>query len=300
MAASALGRTSLLERAMVILGEESSLGLGVTHDSWEYALHGADWTIGDCAGSQQSPVDLNPGLTPEAGWPLSAASGKPSGKLANNGHALQFDATGGKTLAISDGDFNLAQFHFHSPSEHTVAGERFPLELHLVFKSQASGRQSARNKFAVIGILFESPGYPPSSELKAAMASKASKAGSPQRFIQAKGHEAKEEGEDPFLASLIRKHVGTDVQAENASIASLVNWEYLSTDGRYFKYDGSLTTPNCTEAVAWNVLASAKRASDAQIEFFKSAFWGNYREAKPLNGRVVKLVTPDQSLSPKL
>lgn len=31
--------------------------------------------------------------------------------------------------------FDLKQFHFHSPSEHTVEGEFFPLEMHMVHES---------------------------------------------------------------------------------------------------------------------------------------------------------------------
>ena len=33
--------------------------------------------------------------------------------------------------------FDLKQFHFHSPSEHTINGEHFPLEMHMVH--QATG-----------------------------------------------------------------------------------------------------------------------------------------------------------------
>ena len=49
------------------------------------------------------------------------------------------------------------QFHFHSPSEHTINGERFALELHLVHVDAETQEPAA-----VLGILFkvaEDPNY---------------------------------------------------------------------------------------------------------------------------------------------
>ncbi len=42
---------------------------------------------------------------------------------------------------------SLAQFHFHSPAEHTVGGRSFDLEMHLVHKSRDG-------KVAVVAILL--------------------------------------------------------------------------------------------------------------------------------------------------
>lgn len=43
--------------------------------------------------------------------------------------------------------FRLAQFHFHTPSEHTVRGRHAPLEMHLVHQSRAGLR-------LVVGVLL--------------------------------------------------------------------------------------------------------------------------------------------------
>lgn len=51
--------------------------------------------------------------------------------------------------------FRLAQFHFHTPSEHTVRGRRAPLEMHLVHQNDAGLR-------LVVGVLLV-PG--PASEV---------------------------------------------------------------------------------------------------------------------------------------
>ena len=59
----------------------------------------------------------------------------------------------------------LNQFHFHSPSEHTINGAHYPLEMHMVHKLyQASASNTTivpantagatLNQAAVIGIMF--------------------------------------------------------------------------------------------------------------------------------------------------
>ena len=66
----------------------------------------------------------------------------------NNGHTVQVDAVGSGVLMIGSDRYVLQQFHFHSPSEHTVDGRSYPLEAHFVHKA-------ADGKLAVIGVLFE-------------------------------------------------------------------------------------------------------------------------------------------------
>jgi carbonic anhydrase len=49
---------------------------------------------------------------------------------------------------INGRPFQLIQYHFHAPSEHTVDGKYYPLELHFVHRSQ-------NQKIAVVGVFFE-------------------------------------------------------------------------------------------------------------------------------------------------
>lgn len=97
-------------------------------------------------GSKQSPIDIrNPlpmGLT-DIGFeylPMDAA-------VVNNGHTIQANFEPGSRIRIDGKVFELAQFHLHAPSEHTMAGKRFPMELHLVHKS-------ADGELAVVGVFF--------------------------------------------------------------------------------------------------------------------------------------------------
>lgn len=56
----------------------------------------------------------------------------------------------------------------------------------------------------------------------------------------------------------------------------------------YYRFDGSLTTPPCTEGVKWFVMAHADTASKEQIErFAKTMHHHNNRPVQPLNARVV-------------
>ena len=63
----------------------------------------------------------------------------------------------------------------------------------------------------------------------------------------------------------------------------------------FWAYDGSFTTPPCTEGVRWYVLSESVEVSLQQIETFRSLpflnhdgeFVGNARPVQPLNGRQV-------------
>lgn len=57
----------------------------------------------------------------------------------------------------------------------------------------------------------------------------------------------------------------------------------------HYYYEGSLTTPPCTEGVQWVVLAEPVHLSAQQIETFRALYEGNNRPLQPLNGRAVHL-----------
>lgn len=61
----------------------------------------------------------------------------------------------------------------------------------------------------------------------------------------------------------------------------------LPSDQTTFRYDGSLTTPPCTEGVKWNVMVKPIEMSKAQIAALHSVLEGNNRPLQPLNGRTL-------------
>jgi carbonic anhydrase len=54
-----------------------------------------------------------------------------------------------------------------------------------------------------------------------------------------------------------------------------------------YRYDGSLTTPPCSEGVKWFVMTTPIALSKAQIGTFTALFHGNNRPVQPLNDRPV-------------
>jgi carbonic anhydrase len=60
-------------------------------------------------------------------------------------------------LVIAGNPFQLKGLQFHSPSEHSINGQRAELEAHFVHKDRA-------NNIAVLGVLFSRTAGPSASE----------------------------------------------------------------------------------------------------------------------------------------
>ncbi len=61
----------------------------------------------------------------------------------------------------------------------------------------------------------------------------------------------------------------------------------LPQERSYYYFNGSLTTPPCSEGVKWMVLKSYQTLSKAQLREFTSVMHGNNRPVQPLNARKV-------------
>jgi carbonic anhydrase len=61
----------------------------------------------------------------------------------------------------------------------------------------------------------------------------------------------------------------------------------LPGDRQVWRYDGSLTTPPCSEGVEWNVMHGTISLSAEQITTFSSLYSGNARPVQPLNSRTL-------------
>jgi carbonic anhydrase len=102
-------------------------------------------------GKRQSPIDLSPAHLDQG--PKLALHWRPlAATVSHNGHTIQVDPTdttnAGSFLDLGEQRYSFLQFHFHHPSEHALAGNRWPLEAHFVHKSVAG------NDLTVIGVLF--------------------------------------------------------------------------------------------------------------------------------------------------
>jgi carbonic anhydrase len=105
-----------------------------------------DWST--CStGQSQSPIDIKfSGAMQGDGIMLDY---KPSSiTVVNNGHTIQQNVDAGSTMQSGGSTYDLVQFHFHSPSEHTFNGKHFPLEVHLVHSDK-------EGNLAVVGVMLE-------------------------------------------------------------------------------------------------------------------------------------------------
>ncbi len=63
----------------------------------------------------------------------------------------------------------------------------------------------------------------------------------------------------------------------------------LPQDGSAYRYEGSLTTPPCSEIVSWTVFTTPLSVSDAQVQAFVDLVGENARPPQPLHRRYVLL-----------
>ncbi len=145
----------------VILSYSASASEDAPH--WSYhGEHGpAHWhqlseKFSACGkGSSQSPIDLDSTLPVTSSFiskeykpaALRIAHHEHVIDILDNGHTIQVTYDEGSEFVTNDNRYELAQFHFHAPSEHTVDGKNFPMEMHLV-------HSNAKGELAVIGILI--------------------------------------------------------------------------------------------------------------------------------------------------
>lgn len=194
-------------------------------------------------GRRQSPVDLTGARA--SSLPSIRFSYEPAKvEVENNGHSLEVAYPPGSSIAIGDAEYQLDQFHFHSPSEHRVNGRALPMELHFV-------NRAGDDEVAVIGVLVtEGAAHPTIAKLAPALPSE-------------EGDALPAPGEINALDLLPRDP------------GSAARWSY----------EGSFTTPPCTEGVSWNVFREPIELSASQIASLREFYDGNNRPVQPLNGR---------------
>lgn len=136
-------------------GANAAASGGAAHVHWSYEGEGGPLHWASLSpeyqicktGRNQSPINIPSGLVVQPGMIQFDYAPVPLAVL-NNGHTIQVQNSSRSSLQVEGDSYTLAQLHFHSPSEHTVGGRSYPLEMHLVHKNDAG-------KLAVIGLLFE-------------------------------------------------------------------------------------------------------------------------------------------------
>uniref|UniRef100_A0A7E4USR0 Carbonic anhydrase n=1 Tax=Panagrellus redivivus TaxID=6233 RepID=A0A7E4USR0_PANRE len=248
--------------------------------SWGYnADNGPATWPGVCqTGFRQSPIDFNLGSVEISHYnKLHFVHYHNAGSVnvTNNGHSVTvsgFETWGPNQPYIYSGGlahkYKLVQFHAHwsqdylTGSEHTVGGLHYPAEVHFVHIRDGYTVATAANLsdgIAVVGV-FLNLGTPNVgiSMLKAALSDVVS--------------------------------VGPVTKVDGFRPKTLLPQNTES----FYRYEGSLTTPGCNEAVIWTVLTDPVTVTEDQLNLFRNLkdhhdnmLATNYRPTQPLNGRQI-------------
>ena len=171
--------------------------------------------------------------------------------LENKGHTIQLDFQPGSSVTFDGREYQLKQFHFHTPSEHQIDGITYPMEGHIVNMIEPKSPEDP-TLYLVVSFLF--------------------RMGDEDSFITSfldqvpdeEGGEALEQGE-VYLSPNDR-----------------------NPDYEYYHYRGSLTTPPYTETVEWLIVKEIQQASPEQIRRIHLLEGDNARSVQALYGRKVE------------
>lgn len=98
-------------------------------------------------GKNQSPVDLTSTVDTKLP-PITFHYQADEADEVNNGHTVQINEKPGSWITLDGQDYELKQFHFHTPSENHIDGQAFAMEAHLVHADQDG-------HLAVIAVMFQ-------------------------------------------------------------------------------------------------------------------------------------------------
>ncbi|CAG9334169.1 unnamed protein product [Blepharisma stoltei] len=202
-------------------------------EEFSYCQSGADWD-GLCEkGDAQSPINIiTDSITHEStgqGILLTYTMIKAKGSFTDHNYQVTGNfVTGVFNSNNSDITGYGKQFHFHAPSEHTVNGVHYDLEMHSVQYNKTG------SPIFVIGVLFQ---------------------------LNDKSND--------FLEKVIDSYsIYTNIDLSEAfdGEEDLINFYY---------YQGSLTTPPCTEGINWFVWDKIQDVNQTQLDFFTSRWAGS-------------------------
>uniref|UniRef100_UPI00398E7520 carbonic anhydrase 12 isoform X2 n=1 Tax=Pristiophorus japonicus TaxID=55135 RepID=UPI00398E7520 len=282
----ARSRSSPLPLLLLLLGLGGRVLAGSGASDWSYTgANGEDhWSsrYPYCGNLQQSPIDFhtgifhyNPALEPIQllGYNLSATE---TLTLTNDGHAVKMTLPPTMHISSMPHRYTAVQLHLHwgneseaLGSEHTVGGQHYPSELHIVhYNSEKykdiSTAQDKVDGLAVLGILIETGSFNAAYE-------------------QIFGH----------LKEI--QYKGVEIHLPGFNINDLLPHRL----DEYFRYNGSLTTPPCYSSVLWTVFRSPVQISNEQLlELEKDLYFSqadenrremvnNYRHVQQLGEREV-------------
>eukprot|EP01059_Diplonema_ambulator_P019449 TRINITY_DN326_c0_g1_i1.p2 TRINITY_DN326_c0_g1~~TRINITY_DN326_c0_g1_i1.p2 ORF type:complete len:360 (+),score=139.25 TRINITY_DN326_c0_g1_i1:51-1130(+) len=245
----------------------------------------------NCSASAQSPININNAAVDNSLQALKMHYKTAEGfELINTQDAVQVVPTNnyGNYLLDSNNNnknYSLQHLVFHSPSEHGIGGGLFDLEMHMVHKL-ANTDESETYQYVVVALLFRQ-GATPNANF-----------GFFNNFptVPMPGFE------NYGNASVVYEYTNVTLSGAKFDFAGLLS------NRKYYTYDGSFTTPPCTEGVKWYVMQDVLPVSKMQVDAFRNAmmfdeelviadgfgwqpalfqYYGNNRPMQALNSRKV-------------
>ncbi|XP_039741783.1 carbonic anhydrase 4 [Pteropus medius] len=273
---------------LALLALAASWPLARAESHWCYEIQakisktclGPDQWGDDCQKDRQSPINIvtrkakvDQNLGP---FSFSGYDKKRKWEVKNSGHSVMVLLEDEATIAGGGlaSQYQAKQLHLHwskvmdAGSEHSLDGDRFAMEMHIVHeKEQGTSKnkkeaQDSEDEIAVLAFLVE--------------------AGS------------KNEGFQPLVEALsdVPRPKMTTKMKKNISLSDLLPEEEKLR--RYFRYLGSLTTPDCEEKVVWTVFEETIQLQEEQIlAFSEKLYYDND------NGQTLKMtdnIRPPQRL----
>jgi carbonic anhydrase len=113
--------------------------------AWDTVAPAGDLPFESPISISTPPIDLSPFLQ------INYQPATPT-KVVNNGHQIQvqFAGSSSDTITVGGVPFELAQFHYHDPSENTINGKGYALEEHFV-NASAAGAETVVAVFFQVG-----------------------------------------------------------------------------------------------------------------------------------------------------
>jgi len=231
-----------------------------------------------CATAQQSPINIvdQPGATNAAIYDntttmLNYTYPVVSSYLVEmNEHTMEvkFDltnstnTTGFGFTVPGFGYLPATQLHFHSPSEHTINGLHYPLEMHIVNQlvtyNATTGAYKAGVPAGVITVMF---GYTPDNTPSAFLDSIFTGLSTTKNLTF----------EQYVTMAATNQYIAKNNSVENEVTGGALDLSGLlasSSPSSYYRYNGSLTTPACSQTVQFNILDAPLSVSYAQVVRF--------------------------------
>ncbi|KAF3912447.1 Nectarin-2 [Dactylellina cionopaga] len=168
--------------------------------------------------------------------------------FTNTGHTVEVFYKG-QRARLGGVDYELQRFHFHTPSEHRLDNEWFPMEVHFVH----AGVEDP-TKLAVVGLFIDTSENNVSDPLMSRLAT--------------------------LLQSI--ENPGDTVVATHVPLSGVRTG---ITNAKKFTYPGSLTTPPCSEGVTWYVSNTVLDISVSDYKAFKRVLGYNSRNLQADTGK---------------